>query len=82
VEDGQALTIGGALVYVAERYLDGRTPLREALQALDQDPARQGLDPLAPYPHLPDLVGVRVQEVAFARDRLRGLGMAPGPAQG
>lgn len=79
VEDGQVLAIGYALVHLAERYLDGRTPLREALRLLERDLERGGLDLLSPVPYPPDLVRCRVQEVALALDRLRGLEVVPRP---
>ena len=78
VEDGQVRAIGGALILLGKRYLDGHTSLREALPRLARDLKVDGLDTVFPFPHPPDLVAFRLLELAAALNRLRDLGVQPG----
>ena len=73
VEDGQVKAIGYAMVHAREKYMDGRRPLKEILEAVAGDLQRKGLDGIAPVAYPPDLVRFRVQELASAINRFRGL---------
>jgi predicted ABC-class ATPase len=72
VETSQARAIGRALLLLKERYLDGGVTLAAALERLERDVDREGLDLLA---HGRDgrLARVRRFEVAAALNRLRSL---------
>lgn len=75
VHADQTRAIGLALAYAVERgYLDGQRTLRQALEAVLQDVARQGLEVLSPtrYP-VGDLAAFRLAELAAALNRLRTL---------
>lgn len=75
VHPDQTRAIGLALAYAVERgYLDGRRPLRQALEAVLQDVTQQGLEGLSPT-HYPvgDLAAFRLAELAAALNRLRTL---------
>ncbi|MFQ5872985.1 MAG: ATPase, partial [Dehalococcoidia bacterium] len=73
VEDGQVKAIGYALAYGLDRYIDGRTSLREVLDRVERDVREHGLDQVSPVPYPGDLVYFRPQELAAALNRLRSL---------
>jgi predicted ABC-class ATPase len=72
VSRSQTRAIGHALVALKTRYLNGRRTLLEALEALERDLDREGLDLLTPYP-VGDLARPRRYEIAAAVNRLRTL---------
>ncbi len=73
VSSGQLRGVGWVLLYLRERgVLDGRRDLGEALDALEADLDRRGLDVLFDRPP-GDVVRPRRHEVAMALSRLRGL---------
>ncbi len=85
VDPSQLRAIGLALHLLADRFLDGRTPLSRALDLLEELLDREGLDVLDPF-HRPGrhpgrLARPRRHEVAAALSRLRGLRVR-GPGAG
>ena len=68
----QTRAIGDALVYLRERYLDGKRTLAEALALLKRDLDEKGMDILSPY-RRGDYALPRMFEVAAALNRLRTL---------
>lgn len=72
VETSQTRTIGRALHLLKERYLDGGVTLADALDRLEGDVNREGLDVLAEGRD-GGLARVRRFEVAAALNRLRSL---------
>ncbi len=75
VDASQARAAGLAVHLAASRFMDGRIPLREALQGLDEFLDAHGLDVLDPYHragrHPGSLARPRLFEVAAAVNRLR-----------
>ena len=81
VHPGQTRAIGAMIQYLAEHYLDGRTPLREALEKLMAEIKERGLDILSPHGSpVGDLALPRLFEVGAAINRLRSLSVRVGPA--
>lgn len=81
VDASQARAIGAAVHRAAMQVMDGRTPLREVLDALDASLDEQGLDGLDPF-HRPErhpgsFARPRVHEIAAAINRLRTLQITP-----
>ena len=72
VDPSQTRAIAAALVYARERYMGPDRVLREVLDAVMDDIARQGLDVLGRYP-VGDHAVFRRHELAAALNRLRSL---------
>ena len=75
VSRSQTRAIGHALVRLKHRHLDGRTTLRQAVEALERELDAHGLDVLTPSP-FGDLARPRRFEIAAALNRLRTLRVA------
>lgn len=78
VEVGQLRTIGAAIAYIYDHYLDGRTDLKTILDYVGADLDAGGMDALTSYPQ-GDLVAIRRLELAAALNRLRSLQVGPKP---
>ena len=77
VDPSQTRAIGDALLYLAERYLDGQRTLAEVVAAVERDLDRHGLQVLAPFSRgVPDYARPRRFEIAAALNRLRTLRVA------
>ncbi len=74
VEVGQVRAIGGAIAYLQQHYLDGRTSLGTILDSVMQDLQQASLDIFTPFPQ-GDLVVFRRLELAAAVNRLRSMVM-------
>ncbi len=72
VEEGQVRAIGQAMVHAAERWLDGRRTLREALESLMKEVRDGGLGVIDSR-QIGDYAGFRIFELAAALGRLRSL---------
>jgi len=72
VDPSQTRALGLALVRLRERYLDGRRTLAQALDLLEDEIRKKGLDVLDRR-KLPDLAAFRRFELAAALNRLRTL---------
>lgn len=75
VDPSQARAVGAALAYARERYIDGRRPLDEILDAVMDDIAGGGLDVLDAR-RVGDHALFRRLELAAALNRLRTLDVA------
>jgi predicted ABC-class ATPase len=80
VDDSQVRAIGRALAHARHHFLDGQTPLREALEKVMQLIEEEGLQSLDPR-NRSDLAGFRLQELAAALNRLRSLRMIQGDSR-
>ncbi len=72
VDPSQLNSIGQAMYYAREKYMDGARSLSAILDAVEQDVAQGGLDVLDRRP-LGDYAGFRRYELAAAINRLRTL---------
>lgn len=72
VDPSQVRAIGRALALARRETLDGRTPLREALEQVVRRIGEEGLQVLDPRHH-GDLAAFRLHELAAALNRLRSL---------
>jgi predicted ABC-class ATPase len=73
VERSQTKSIGEALIFIKEKYLDGRRSLAECLVKLLEDLDAYGIDMLCQGRPVGDLSRARVQEIAAALNRYRRL---------
>ncbi len=74
VEVGQVRTIGAAIAYLQQHYLDGRRTLPDLLNQIAPQLATNRIDELTTY-RQGDLVAVRPLELAAALNRLRSLSL-------
>ncbi|MBN1827223.1 MAG: ABC-ATPase domain-containing protein [Candidatus Eisenbacteria bacterium] len=72
VDPSQTRAIAEAILYARERYMDGRRTVKEILDAVEEDLAREGLALLSPRP-AGDHAAFRSLELAAALNRLRSL---------
>ncbi|MEO0604181.1 MAG: P-loop domain-containing protein, partial [Myxococcota bacterium] len=78
-----AMTLGHAVRFVLDGLANGRRTLPQLLDALDAILLDEGVEALSPFGAPPgDLVMVRRHEVAAVLNRLRGLVVVDGLAQG
>jgi predicted ABC-class ATPase len=79
VDIGQTRAIGYALALLAERYADGKTPIAELLDTIEQLIDTEGIDALSPFAHggrhPGNLARPRRYEIAAALNRLRTIRM-------
>lgn len=73
VERSQTKSIGEALIFMKEKYMDGRRSVAECLVKLQEDLDVNGIDMLCHGRPSGDLSRARVQEVAAALNRYRPL---------
>jgi predicted ABC-class ATPase len=75
VDSSQTRAIGEIIHYAARNYLNGRTTLRQALEQVERDIEKEGLDVISPFygQHPGDFARSRPLEVAAAINRLRSL---------
>lgn len=74
VEVGQVRTIGAAIAYLQQHYLNGRRTLPDLLDQIAPQLATNRIDELTTY-RQGDLVAVRPLELAAALNRLRSLSL-------
>jgi predicted ABC-class ATPase len=79
VSASQTRSIADAIIYLRDRYMDGRRNVRELLELLEKDLERKGLDIFRPG-KMGDYELPRRYEVAAAMNRLRGMNVLPDSA--
>ncbi len=85
VDFSQTRAVGHAIHLAVQRFMDGKTPLRAVLDALEAFFDREGIDALDPYhrpeEHPGDFARPRKYEVGAAINRLRTVRMKRAPRE-